>query len=405
MSADGATVAESVTPGMMSAVSYGLVMCPRMPWPVTSGAQKRTLRLLEAMQSAGVAPHLLTFDGDPDGAAAELEHRGWQVDVLPPPQPTFEQRLRQHLARLPSPYVPGVRARLKALRRSPPAFVQVEHAMTSYYWSDHPSPRSVLSLHNVDSELLRSTAAGRRPLSWEWVRDWNMVQAMRAVERRAASLADAVLCVSDSDAAHFERLGAEVLVVPNGVDDDLLAIPPELPPGECVLFFGQLDYAPNRHGLRCLLEDVWPRLRALRPAARLRTVGPGMPPELERLAVETAGVEVVGVVPDLAVELAGARAVIVPIWQGGGTRLKALEALAAARPVVGTGFGMSGIGFRDGVHGLLANDAAGLGSALARVLEDDALSLQMATEGRRLAEGYRWTTVTAPARELYARLA
>ena len=278
MSADGDIGAESVTPGMMSAVSYGLVICPRMPWPVTSGAQKRTLRLLEAMQSAGVMPHLLTFDGDPDGGAAALEERGWAVDALSPRRPTLEQRVRQQVARRPSPVVPAVRARLEALRPSPPAFVQVEHAMAAYYRSSHPSPRSVLSLHNVDSELLRSTARERRPLTREWLRDWNLVQAMRTVERREAPLADAVLCVSDGDAEHLERLGATVLVVPNGVDDDFLAVPEALPPGEQVLFFGQLDYEPNRHGLGRLLRDLWPRLHAARPAARLRAVGPGMPP-------------------------------------------------------------------------------------------------------------------------------
>jgi glycosyltransferase involved in cell wall biosynthesis len=314
-------------------------------------------------------------------------------------------RVRQQLARRPSPYVLAACARLEALRARPPAFVQVEHAMAAYYRPHHPSPRSVLSLHNVDSELLRSTARGRRPLTPAWAREWNLVQAMRTVERREARLADAVLCVSDADASHFERLGAVVLVVPNGVDDDFLAVPAELPAGEEVLFFGQLDYEPNRHGLGRLLREIWPRVRAARPAARLRAIGPGMPPELHQLALRTPGVTVVGVVPDVAVELAGARAVIVPIWQGGGTRLKALEALAAARPVVGTSFGMSGVGFRDRVHGLLADDPGALAAALERVLADGALSLELATAGRRLAAEYRWTRVTAPARELYARLA
>ncbi len=375
-----------------------------MPFPATSGAQKRTLRLLEAMQSAGVTPHLLTFDGDPEGASPALRERGWAVEALSPPTPTIAQRAHQHLARRPGPYLPAARERLEALRPSSPAFVQVEHAIAAGYRPHHPSPRSVLSLHNVDSDLLRSTARGRRPLTPAWARDWNLVQAMRTVERREARLADAVLCVSDADAEHFERLGGAVLVVPNGVDDEILAIPPELPDGEAVLFFGQLDYEPNRHGLSRLLREVWPRVHASRPAARLRVVGPGMPPELLRLASQTAGVGVIGVVPDVAVELAAARAVVVPIWQGGGTRRKALEALAAARPVVGTSFGMSGVGFTDRFHGLLADGPSGLAAALERVLEDARLSRELAAEGRRLAAEYRWSRVTAPARDLYARL-
>ena len=70
------------------------------------------------------------------------------------------------------------------------------------------------------------------------------------------------------------------------------------------------------------------------------------------------GVEVLGLVADLPGALAAARAVIVPIWEGGGTRLKVLEALAAGRPVVGTSLGVGGVGFEDGRHGLLGERPA-----------------------------------------------
>ena len=42
------------------------------------------------------------------------------------------------------------------------------------------------------------------------------------------------------------------------------------------------------------------------------------------------GVELIGFVPDLKAELARNRLVVAPLWSGGGTRLKVLEALAAA---------------------------------------------------------------------------
>ena len=76
------------------------------------------------------------------------------------------------------------------------------------------------------------------------------------------------------------------------------------------------------------------------------------------------GVEVLGLVADLPGALAAARAVVVPIWEGGGTRLKVLEALAAGRAVVATSLGASGVGFRDGRHGLLGEHPAELAAAL-----------------------------------------
>jgi glycosyltransferase involved in cell wall biosynthesis len=212
-----------------------------------------------------------------------------------------------------------------------------------------------------------------------------------------------VLCVSDDDAAHFERVGGQPIVVPNGVDDDLFDIPAEPPLAERVLFFGRLDYEPNALGLERFVREGWPRLVSRRPDARLVIVGPGLLERTARLLSAAPRCETLGLVTDLPAELATARLVIVPIWQGGGTRLKVLESLAAARPLVGTPLGVAGIGFRDGVHGVLADDPTGLADAAAALLADPARSTELAVAGRGLATRFRWSTATAPAAALYER--
>lgn len=386
-------------------MARALVICPVPPWPPVGGAEKRTLRLLEAMDSAGVVPHLLTTVAPSAAAAGALRERGWGVDAIPEPVPGPLERARQHLARRPSPYVAGVEARLRELAGTGFAFVQVEHAMAAYYAAHHPARRWVLSMHNVDSEMQRTVARGRRPASPAWLRAHNLAAATATVERRAARAADAVLCVSEADAEHFRRLGARALLVPNGVDEGLFAVAPELPGDERVLFFGRLDYAPNALGLARFLREGWPRLAAARPRASLRVAGAGLGPELARLVEAAPRAQALGLVDDLRAELAASRVAIVPIWHGGGTRLKVLEALAAGRPVVGTPLGVSGVGFENGVHGLLGDTPAELADAAAALLADGDRSARYAAAGRALAERFRWALVTAPAAELYARWA
>ena len=109
-----------------------------------------------------------------------------------------------------------------------------------------------------------------------------------------------------------------------------------------------------------------------------------------------------GVVEDLPALLATARAVVVPIWEGGGTRLKVLEALAAGRAVVSTPLGAEGIGFEHGRHGVLASTAEELGAALATVLADPG---SFGAEGRTLAERFRWPDALAAASALLPRRA
>ena len=225
---------------------------------------------------------------------------------------------------------------------------------------------------------------------------------MRATERRGVASADSVLCVSPADVAHLSALGSPVLVT-NGVDDELFDVGEEPSGGEDVLFFGEFGYAPNTHGVLRFLEDGWPRLAEARPHARLRLVGRHLSGELARVAAASARVEAVGFVEDIATELARARVVIVPLWQGGGTRLKVLEALAAGRPVVGTPVGVEQIGFEAGRHGHLGRTPSELADATASVLADPAAARALGHEGRRLAERFRWREVTRPAEELYAR--
>jgi glycosyltransferase involved in cell wall biosynthesis len=357
------------------------------------------------MERAGVTPQIVTTDDSRPDGIAELRGRGWSVDVVEHPLATARARVRQHLERRPSPYIPAVAARVRRLAAEGSAFVQVEHTQSAYYERDFAGMPWVLSLHNVDSELMRSVAREERTLTPAWLRASSRWRAMRAVERRAVPRADAVLCVSDADAAALELHAREVVVAGNGIDDDFFAVPAERLGAERILFFGQYDYKPNALGIARFLAEGWPIVTAARPDARLRLAGKGMSEALRRLVERSERVEAIGFAEDLGAELAASRLVVVPIWSGGGTRLKVLESLAAARPVAGTPLGVEGIGFEAGRHGAVADTAADLGRAAVELLENDDLATTLAGEGRRLADQFRWARTMAPAERLYQRLA
>ena len=168
--------------------------------------------------------------------------------------------------------------------------------------------------------------------------------------------------------------------------------------GERALFFGHFGYEANRRGVERFLAEGWPRVRHLRPSARLAIAGGGMDEALRLRLAAVEGVEVLGLVADLPGALAAARAVVVPIWEGGGTRLKVLEALAAGRAVVATSLGASGVGFEDGRHGLLGERPAELAAALVGPARRPA-------SGRRrwASRGGRWPSATAGRRRSPAR--
>jgi glycosyltransferase involved in cell wall biosynthesis len=384
-----------------------VAVCPVVPWPAADGGRKRTMRLLEAAERVGLVPHLLTSDAANLEGPEVLRERGWTVEVLDPPPRDLRARLGHQLTRLPSPYQPRVEARLRELVAAAPTLVQIEHTQSAYYEDALVGVPWILSVHNVDSQMMRTVAESRRPFTADWLRAWNRWQALRAVERRAGAAAGAVLCVSENDRRTFGALNRRVVLSPNGVDDAFFGAGRDpvagAPPR--VLFFGRLDYEPNALGIDRFLREGWPALRRAWPDARLRLVGAGASAELLALAARTPGVEPVGFVEGLLGEMATSDALVVPLWAGGGTRLKVLEAMAAAVPIVGTGLGVEGIGFEDGVHGLVRDTPDALAAGVAELLGDPVRAARLAAAAKALAEDFRWSRALRPAEALYREMA
>ncbi len=377
-----------------------IAVCPVLPYPPIGGGHKRTLRLLEAIDRAGGTPHILTNDPGQPGAADELRSRGWFVDIMDEPPQRLLTRVRQHLERRPSPLLPRMSARLAELAPEA-AFVQFESPQSSYYWDGVNGSKVILSTQNVDSELLATVARGMPLLSVARLRWANRSLSMRTVERRAARRADAVLCVSDHDQQYFERFSNTVLNVPNGVDNELFDIDPALPDSEDVVFIGQFDYTPNETGVLRFLREGWPTVREARPRARLLLAGKGMHGPLEREARAAERVEPLGLVRDVVEFLKQSRLVVSPLWQGGGTHIKVLEGMAAARPVVITPRSSHGLGFVDGLHGLVGATPSDLAHLTVELLADRERSEELARAGRELADAYRWERTTEQAESLY----
>jgi len=379
-----------------------VVVCSHFPFPIMSGGRKRTVRLLEAMERAGARPHLVTHDKIVEGHA-EVAERGWTFALVPLPNGTVGNRLRQHALSQASPHSAAMAQHVRRLGADA-AFVQFEEIASAQYVHAAPSGApTVVSLYNVDSAVRRDAAlADERTSGLGPWRERYRAKRMEMTERRAVRRADVVLAVSDHDRRQFEQWGARhSMLVANGVDAELFAIPEHVPDEERVLFFGQFGWAPNLAGLMRYLEEAWPLVAAERPNARLRVAGPGSTAAVREAAARHERVEVLGFVDDLLAELAATRVVVASLWVGGGTRIKVLEALAAARPVVGTSVGVERIGFEHDRHGLISDTPEGLARATVRVLADDGAAARYAQEGRSLADKYRWEMTTAAAEDLY----
>jgi glycosyltransferase involved in cell wall biosynthesis len=85
-------------------------------------------------------------------------------------------------------------------------------------------------------------------------------------------------------------------------------------------------------------------------------------------------VELIGDAPSLEPHYAGASLALAPLISGGGTRIKVLEAMARALPIVATPGGVEGIDLEHGISALIADDPREYAEHCLTVLGDESLA-------------------------------
>jgi glycosyltransferase involved in cell wall biosynthesis len=297
----------------------------------------------------------------------------------------------------PTDVVVTARARLvlePALRRlaDDVDVVVVQHVHLASLLPPSRRARWFLEVHNVPSvrsrqELART--AGRRQ-RWLLARD---VPKGERFERAAVTSYDGLVVVSEEDATTLTtdratRARGPVVVVPSGVDLSTAATP--VPSEPAVLLPASLNYRPNVLGAVWFCDEVLPLVQEQVPGLRFDLVGREPVPEVVALG-DRPGVAVTADVPSMAPWFERARVVVVPLWIGTGTRLKALEALASGRPLVGTSIGLEGLGLVDGEHARIVDDAGEMAAAVVELCRSDERADALAVAGRRhVEEHFDW---------------
>lgn len=382
-----------------------LAVTSEPPWPLTSGGHIRTFHLLKALARS---TELRLLCPTPPVQAGRLDAiRAAGIDIRPiEVNGRRADREARRLARAflrGEPYVmyrrhawPSVAAAWRAeLQRFEPQVLYFDHLDSFVYRSTRASGRQsvAIDLHNIYSLLVRRAADDQPSRLKRWFLR-HQASLLESIEHQAARHCDAVLAVSDVEAAHFRQLGARhVVTIPNGVDCTALdALPVGRTGSPTIVFIGTMSWGPNAAAARFLAQEVLPEVR--RHIANARLVILGRDPDRETVALgQLPGVEVTGTVPDVTPFLTDAAVLAVPLEAGGGTRLKILEAFAAGLPVVSTAIGVEGIDARPGVHFRLA-ERREFARALISLLNDRPAATTLASAARALArQSYDWSSI------------
>ncbi len=263
----------------------------------------------------------------------------------------------------------------------------------------------ILDEHNVEANIFQQKYSSVQNLKSE-IKVKIQLNHLKSIESDFSKQADEIWVCSDNDANLIKELYGQVApthVVPNGIN---VAHYDGVHSRECspesglenksrnLLFLGQMSYLPNTVAAELLINKIYPKLREFYPDCRLLLVGRNPTPFMLDAANKDAQIIVTGSVPDVRPYLAAASVMVVPLIQGGGTRLKILEAFAAGCPVVSTAKGAEGLKIKDGEHLLIKDSIEELVAGVCQVWSDPALGEKLAGCGYELVqEEYSWESV------------
>jgi len=250
-----------------------------------------------------------------------------------------------------------------------------------------PAIATTLDHHNIESQMLMRRADNETNLLKRFY-FWQEGVRLAGYERRLCPQFSLNITCSDIDTERLLSLApqSKVLSIPNGVDLDFFK-PIGLPvQPNCLIFVGTMNWYPNVEAVIYIAEKLWPRLKMKHPDLRFDVIGANPPEKIRSLADRFSDFHIHGFVDDVRPFIEKAAVYVCPIRDGGGTKLKILDAMAMAKTVVAHPIACEGINVTHEKNVLLAEDDISFINHIDSILHSDERRTALGLEARKLIE-------------------
>lgn len=186
-------------------------------------------------------------------------------------------------------------------------------------------------------------------------------------ERNLLLKSNVIIAIQPEEARQLKELVPEREIVIMGIDYDVVTIVDNSSVVSHRILLVGSDNAANIEGLRNFYCNSWPTIASLNPRATLRIVGKVG----AHITCSDARVSVVGWVEDLVKEYEQASVVINPTTYGTGLKIKTVEALCRAKPLVATSNSVEGLPCKDMPPWVISDSWPEFAERTIELLEDE----------------------------------
>ncbi len=166
----------------------------------------------------------------------------------------------------------------------------------------------------------------------------HLCRRLKKYEEETINRLDGIMYISNLDQSYFNFINVPSTVIPfvRNINDSKLAVKPA-----SFFHLGSMDWKPNKNGIQWLLTNVWPMVRKEVPHATLHLAGKDMPNEYFNR--EDEGIFVKDYIANGDAYMRENGTMVVPLFSGGGVRIKIIDGLCNGVPIISTSIGAEGI--------------------------------------------------------------
>lgn len=364
-----------------------LIVTNRVPYPLKDGGNLAMNAMIEGYHRSGWQVYLLSMNTSRHHVehdvlkkifthlyafeCVDIDNRLKFTDIL---KNYLFSSQPEHARRF---YKEEFKEKLKEVLESfRPQVVQMESVFLSTYLpivKKYSYALTVLRMHNIEYHVWQGVATKTKN-QLKKIYLSSLAERVRNFERDAWQQYDLLLPITEKDAFLVSRLEEvhDMILAPFSIDMTNIRRTPQLERWSGY-HIGAMDWLPNQDAIDWFLKKAWPKVHSAVPTFEFYFAGRHMPKEFTKLNIP--GVHCIEDVPDAQEFIADKKILIVPLWSGGGVRVKILEAMAAGKIVITTSKGIKGIDAKPGEHFLLAKKP-----------EDFARSIKWCLDNKKAAE-------------------
>lgn len=221
----------------------------------------------------------------------------------------------------------------------------------------------------------------------------------RRESRYLSRFSQLVVCSAEDKA--YLGSDSRIHVLPNGFTPRVTAVDTPKFPNPTIGFVGNLKYHSNREGLEWFLRNAWPLIKQSQPACQMRVIGAGSDHFKDWQLPDVAFLDWIDNAEE---EMMKWWVSVVPVFTGGGTRVKIATSFSLRCPVVATSLGAFGYQVESGRELLLGDDVDTFSNACIRLIRDRSFAERVAENASRLySSSLTWDSMEPIVRKIVSQ--